>query len=132
MKLIISLLITIICAVAIAAQTTSRPRISGNNTSNILLDSARFEIIKWEESTPQSIKLDRYTGKTYLYGIGGGIFNASRKWFLLSVKGGLPAAPTDLLPRYNIYEGSEGLLLLNNETGQSWVLINRTWEPVLD
>jgi len=132
MKLIISLLFTIICAVAISAQTTSRPRVSGNNVAKILLDNARFEILKLGENAPQTIKLDRYTGKTYLYGIGGGLFSANRKWFLLSVRGGLPAAPSDSMPRYEISEGVEGFFLLNNETGQTWVLLERTWEPVLD
>ena len=132
MKLIIGLLFTIICVAAVSAQTTSRPRISGNNTSNILLNNARFEILKLGENSQESIKLDRYAGKTYVYGMGGGIFSASRKWFLLSVRGGLPAAPTDSVPRYEISQGVEGFFLLNNETGQSWIYLDRAWEPILD
>lgn len=131
MKLTISLLIAIICAVSLPAQTTTRARITGNNQSTILLDSARFQILKLGENPPQSIKLDRYTGKTYFYGISG-VFNASRKWILLSVRGGLPVAPQDSVPRYEIYEGVESFFLLNNETGQSWILLDRNWEPVVD
>lgn len=132
MKLTICLLIMIICGGNILAQTTTRARISGNNQSNLLIDNARFVIFKLNENATETLKLDRYTGKTFIYGISGGFFNATRKWILMTVRGGLPVAPADSVPRYEFFAGGDGYFLLNSETGQTWILNQRTWEPIPD
>lgn len=124
MKIIIAFLISIICGLSIYSQTTTRPRnVNSSNPQIILSDTARYEIVIFNETI---VKLDRYTGKTYFY------YNQKRKWYLMDVRGGLPNQSANLTPRYQIYGEGESILLINNETGQSWVFYNRTWEPVED
>ncbi len=128
MKISFSLLITIIFAVGAYAQTTS---IAGNVNLNrpvtVLPDTARYQLVPLVSFGATVVRLDRYTGKTYIYEQG------RRKWFLLEVRGGLPAFSTQMHPRYEIYAESEGFnFLLNTETGQTWILNARTWEPVTD
>jgi len=125
MKIIIAFLISIICGLSIYSQTTTRPRsINRSNPQIILSDASRYEVISL---TDIIVKLDRYTGKTYFY-----YYYGKRKWYLMDVRGGLPNQSTNLTPRYQIYVEGEAILLINNETGQTWVFYNRGWEPIED
>ncbi len=127
MKITFTLLIIFICGIGIFAQTGSRPRsVSGNQSQILISDNARFEIFSFSQ-TQLTIKLDRYTGKTFLYYVEG-----KRRWFLMEVRGGLPDESKNTIPKYEIIGEGDATFLFNNETGQSWILNLRTWEPVVD
>ncbi|HEY8562322.1 MAG TPA: hypothetical protein VIL74_18240 [Pyrinomonadaceae bacterium] len=131
MKITFFLLVFVVCAVGAAAQTNSAPgNVNINKPLTVLPDTARYQLVKLEYISPiiinGMIKLDRYNGKTSIYDPG------RRRWILLSVRGGLPAASSDS-PKYQIFSEGETLtFLLNSETGQSWVLNVQIWEPVAD
>jgi hypothetical protein len=129
MKIIISLLMTIVCGIGATAQTGAVPEnINIPKPLVILPETARFQILIMYTQIGEVFKLDRQTGKTYVY-------NAGRvKWILLDVRGGLPAVPNTSAPRYQIYDTGSGYypFLINSDTGQSWFLVTRTWEPITD
>ena len=127
MKIAFALLIMFICAFGIAAQTTP---ISGNIGLNkplrILPDNARFQLIPLSVQSFSVFRLDRFTGKTAAYDWG------RRRWYPISVRGGLPASSNNAAPKYEMYAEGQGFLI-NIETGQTWVLLeNLTWEPITD
>lgn len=127
MKIAIALFITAICGIGAYAQTNQRPRsVSSSQTQVVISDNARFELVAFGQQSV--IKLDRYTGKTYLRNSG------DRKWYLLNVRNGLPNQSGNTTPKYQIYDDGYYPLLLNNETGQTWILISesRSWEPLID
>lgn len=127
MKIIFALFFTVICGIGVHAQIGSRPRNVPVNQSQIILsDNARFEIISLNQIS-LTVRLDRYTGKTYQYYVDG-----RRRWYPLEVRGGLPDESKNTTPKYQITGEGDSLFLLNNETGQSWIFNVRTWEPVTD
>ncbi len=128
MKITFALFITIICAVGADAQTSP---ISGSVSINrpvvVLPDTARYQLVPMASYSTTTVKLDRYTGKTYIYDLG------RRKWFLLDVRGRLPTSSTNATPKYEIYAEWENFnFLINTETGQTWIFVGRTWEPITD
>ena len=129
MKIIIVLFISIICGIGADAQTGTRQRtVSGNQSQILFSDTARFEIILLKQPVQLTIKLDRYSGRTYGYVQDGG-----RRWFPLEVTDGLPNSFLNTLPVYQITGEGEQIFLFNNETGRSWILTNyRIWTPIRD
>jgi hypothetical protein len=126
MKITFILIFIIICGISVYPQNNPTSGNVRNNKPQIILsDTARYEIV-FLSQIPLTVKLDRYTGKTYQY------FNEKRKWYLLEVRGGLPSAAANLTPTYQICDDGEFNILINNETGQSWVFNVRNWEPVTD
>lgn len=131
MKTTFAVLIIAICAVGAFAQDT---RVSGSIYTNkplvILPENARFQLVMLATYGNNVIRLDRFTGKTHIFEI------MERKWYVIQVRGGLPAASTNGMPKYEIYgsEGDRSGFLINIETGQTWVLdINsRTWFQIPD
>jgi hypothetical protein len=128
MKIIIALFISLACCgIGADAQSNSVPgKINIDKTVTVLPDTARFQIISMAQLGAIVVRLDRFTGKTSVYDPG------RRRWFPLDVRGGLPAVIATT-PKYQIYtEGDDFNFLVNSETGQSWILNVRTWEPVTD
>lgn len=126
MKIFISLFIGIICAMSAYSQTGAVSGNSSGRTQIISSDKARYQIISFGQIY-LTVKLDRYTGKTFQY------YNERKRWYPLEVRGGLPASPaTDQTPKYQISDEGEFVFLINTETGQSWIFNQRTWEPVTD
>ena len=101
MKITFTLLIIIICVISAYAQNSpANGNVNINRPVVILSDTARYQIIKLDY-TNAIVKLDRFTGKTYVCD-----YNR-RKWQLLEVKGGLPAVATSTAPKYQIYSEGE-------------------------
>lgn len=127
MKIILALFFGAILAAGASAQTTSRPRnVPGGQSQILISDNARYEIISLNQAN-LTVKLDRYTGKTYNYYVDG-----RRRWSPLEVRGGLPDESKNTTPKYQIIDEGNDIFLLNIETGQSWVFSVRTWELVTD
>ena len=127
MKIILALFIGLICGISVFAQISSRPRsVAGSQSQIILPDNARYEIILFEQPN-LTVKLDRYTGKTYQYYVDG-----RRRWYPLEVRAGLPDESKSTTPKYQITGEHDSVFLINSETGQSWIFNIRTWEPVTD
>jgi hypothetical protein len=128
MKIAIAFLIAAFCAVGSQAQTNQRPAsVSSNQTRVVISDNARFELVFLGSS--EVVKLDRYTGRTYLH------VSGDRKWYPLSIRNGLPNEAGNTTPKYQIYnDDGYNRLLFNNETGQAWILVpqSRSWEPMID
>lgn len=131
MKITTALLIGFVCGIAAYGQTSPVPAtVNIPKPVTVLPDNARYKLVKLEYFSSVInngiIMLDRYTGKTSSYDPG------KRKWYLLNVRGGLPASSSDT-PKYQFFsEGEYYTFLLNTETGQSWVLFAQTWEPIAD
>jgi hypothetical protein len=127
MKIIFALFIGVLCGISVSAQISSRPRsVTGSQSQIILADNARYEIILLDQIN-LTVKLDRYTGKTYQYYVDG-----RRRWYPLEVRAGLPDESKNTTPKYQIIGEGDSVFLINNETGQSWIFNVRTWEPVTD
>jgi hypothetical protein len=86
MKIIIALLIGLACGVGANAQNNPAPE-NTNKPLIILPDTARYQLLRL--GVGSVIKLDRFTGKTYIYDL-----LARRKWLPLVVRGGLPPSPS--------------------------------------
>lgn len=133
MKIIIALLVALLGVAAAAAQTATRPRsVAANQPPTLLSDNARFELVKLSDQTIAPVtgaivRLDRYTGRTHYYSI-----DSKRRWALLGVRGGLPDETGNTTPKYQIFDDGSSIFLLNNDSGQSWILTGRAWEPVAD
>lgn len=126
MKITFSFLISIFCCLFVYSQQSPVPQdLGGGNSRLICSDTARYQIILFNQGA-LTVKLDRYTGRTYQYS------NERRRWYLLEVRGGLPSGAANSAPKYRIYEAEQLYFLLNEETGQTWVFNIRTWEPVVD
>lgn len=125
MKIIISLFIGLICVTGVYSQSGALSgSVSGDKSITVLPDTARYQITALNQ-VRLTIKLDRFTGKTYQY------VNQKRRWYLLEVRGDLPFSAADT-PKYQICEDGESVFLINNVTGQTWTLNVTTWERVVD
>lgn len=126
MKIVLALLGSLVCGVCAYAQTGKLPQdVNISRPVIVLPETARYQIIPIIQFGLH-VKLDRYSGKTYQYDPG------RARWYLLNVRGGLPTAGSNLTPRYQIYDVDNFIFLINNETGQTWILVTRTWEPIAD
>jgi len=127
MKIILALFFSTVCIFTVHAQTSSRPRSVTSNQSQIVFsNNARFVVVPINQIN-LTVKLDRYTGKTFQYYIDG-----KRRWFPLEVRGGLPDESKNTTPKYQIDGEGDSIFLINIETGQTWIFNVRTWEPVTD
>jgi len=128
MKITFILLTIIICGSGAYAQ--NYPATGNVNKPLIILsDTARYQLVSMNQTGLLVVKLDRFSGKSYFFDT----TNGRRRWYPLEVRGGLPASSTNTTPKYQIYsEADDFNFLTNNETGQSWILYGRTWEPILD
>ncbi|MBS1796048.1 MAG: hypothetical protein JSS81_19510 [Acidobacteria bacterium] len=128
MKMFLALALVSLAGLAAFGQTS--PPAPNNEKRALLPDTARFELILTGST---SIRLDRYTGRSFYYTTEGGLFSqGGRKWRIFVVRGGLPAAAGTLTPVYQIYDHGYNIFLINNQTGQTWILNGQTWEPVTD
>lgn len=125
MKITIALFVVLIGSVHAFSQTNPAARTNGTRPRVVVSDTTRFELVTLSEQA-LTVRIDRYTGKTFVYGYG------ERKWFPLSVRGGLPNAAGNSTPKYDLYDEGSQVFLINNETGQTWILNVRSWEPILD
>lgn len=128
MKITFSLLIIVICAVGASAQNNPVSGSIGINRPVVVVAATtRYQLVSVNFYNFSLIKLDRFTGKTYLYE------PTRRKWYPIDVRGGLPVASTNTTPKYEIYSEGEPIMI-NTETGQTWFLnsYTRGWEPIPD
>ena len=133
MKVLLATAAVFLVSSSLLAQTPSAP-------------VSRYHIVFLDTYFSYAIKLDTYTGKTFEYRRGEQGINAELlapelegkyHWTLMKMAKELPKASSEPKIRYWIYyrQGKAlfyNVLLVNLETGSTWILSNTSWIPFSD